>query len=196
MRIGLTGGIGSGASEAARRLEQMGIPVISADAVGHDVLLDPLVKRELAAALGNDLFDAAGEVDRAKLGARVFADPEARRILNRLVHPLLLDEVAARAREEEARSGIVVVDAALIYEWGFQGFFQKVIVVDAPMEQRIHRTMARDQLTREQVEQRLAAQWPLEKKAARADVVITNDGTLEELQRKVEEAWKVIIAPP
>ncbi len=97
--------------------------------------------------------------------------------------------LAREVRATEAQHGIVVVDAALIYEWGLQGFFHKVIVVDAPLDLRISRTIARDKLTEEQVRQRIAAQMPLEKKVEKADVVISNNGTLEELHSRVDAVW-------
>jgi len=100
--------------------------------------------------------------------------------------------LAREVRAAEAKHGLVVVDAALIYEWGLQGFFHKVIVVDAPLDLRISRTMTRDKLTEEQVRQRIAAQMPLERKVEMADIVIFNNGTLDELHSRVDEVWAEI----
>jgi dephospho-CoA kinase len=190
MRLGLTGGIGCGVSEAARRFEELGARVIYADDVGHEVLLMPEVNRELIEALGAQILNASGEIDRKRLGRMIFADEQARKSLNRIVHPLLLDRLAAYARALEAQGEDVVVDAALIYEWGAQGFFHKVVVVSAPVETRLDRVMARDNLTREQTLQRIQTQMPLEKKVERADYVLMNDGPLEELYRQVDEVWQ------
>lgn len=193
MRIGLTGGLGSGVSEVAHALEKRDIPVISADKIGHRVLTRPDIKRELSKCFSHQIFDASGEINRKKLGELIFADEAARRDLNRIVHPILLDMLKAEVQQAEAEKGVVVVDAALIFEWGLQGFFHKVIVVDAPLEIRIQRIMKRDGLSREQVEQRIAAQWPLEKKIAAADAVITNHGTLEDVNLELDKVWRGII---
>lgn len=189
MRIGLTGGVGCGVSEVARHLGSKGVPIVSGDEMGHLALNTPEVSRPLIERFGQGILDAENLIDRSKLGAIVFADERARRDLNRIIHPTLLDMLAREVRATEAKHGIVVVDAALIYEWGLQGFFHKVIVVDAPLDLRISRTIARDKLTEEQVRQRIAAQMPLEKKVEKADVVISNNGTLEELHSRVDAVW-------
>jgi len=193
MRIGLTGGVGCGATEVARRLQAKGIRIVSGDEAGHAVLTLPQVKSALQERFGTGIFDQQGEVDRKRLGEIIFADEQARRELNRIVHPMLLDILTAEVRQAEAESGIAVVDAALIYEWGLAGFFHKVIVVSAPWETRISRATTRSGLTREQVLQRIAAQWPLEKKVERADFIIDNIGTLEELYQKVDSLWSEIL---
>ncbi len=182
----------SGASEAARRLEELGVPVIRADAVGHEILQLPDIVRQLREALGDAILTPSGEVDRAILGQRVFSDAEARRALNRIVHPPLLDRLTDLARRTEAATGAVLVDAALIYEWGVAGFFHHIIVVEAPLELRIARAMQRDRLTREQALERIAAQMPLEEKVARADAVIRNAGTVAELEQEIERIWRAL----
>lgn len=192
MRIGLTGGVGCGATEVARMLQARGAKFVSADEIGHKALKDPQVKDLLAQRFGRGILDAKGEVDRRRLGEIVFSDEDARRDLNRIIHPALLDMLKREVKAAEAESGIVVVDAALIFEWGLEKFFHKVIVVNAPLEMRIQRTMQRDGLTRDQVMQIIAAQLPMEKKLKSADIVISNEGTLEELHRRVDEVWMEI----
>ncbi len=192
MRIGLTGGVGCGVTEVARRLGSKGVPIVSGDEIGHLALNTPEVSRPLIERFGSKILDDENLIDRSKLGAIVFADERARRDLNRVIHPTLLDMLAREVRAAEAKHGLVVVDAALIYEWGLQGFFHKVIVVDAPLDLRISRTMTRDKLTEEQVRQRIAAQMPLERKVEMADIVIFNNGTLDELHSRVDEVWAEI----
>ena len=189
MRIGLTGGIGSGATQAAKRLEAKGIAIVSGDEAGHSALTFPEVQNSLRERFGLGIFTEQGEIDRPTLGEIVFADEAARKELNRIVHPVLLDILTNEVRHLEQQSGVVVVDAALIYEWGLSGFFHRMIVVEAPLEVRLLRTMARDRLSEEQARRRLAAQWPLEKKIERADFVIHNGGTLEELYWQVDQVW-------
>ncbi len=192
MRIGVTGGVGCGASEVCRYLQTKGWAVVSGDEAGHLTLTLPEIKAALRAEFGAAIFDPQGEVDRKRLGNLVFADEEARKRLNRIVHPTLLNILTAEAQQAEMKSGIAIVDAALIYEWGMAGFFHRVIVVTAPLETRIARSMARDGMTRDQVLLRMAAQWPLEQKAAKASFVIENTGTLEVLYRLVDQIWEKV----
>ena len=196
MRVGLTGGVGSGATQAAKRLEAKGVAVVSGDAAGHIALTFPEIQNSLRERFGQRIFTPTGEIDRLTLGEIVFAENEALKELNRIVHPVLLDILTDEARQLELQSGVVVVDAALIYEWGLSGFFHRMIVVEAPLEARLQRTMARNGLTEEQVLKRMAAQWPLERKIERADFVIHNRGTLEELYSQVDRVWKTIMEKP
>jgi dephospho-CoA kinase len=193
MRIGLTGGIGCGVSLVAERFSARGIPVVKADDVGRGFLQQAEIKRELLNAFGRDILSPDGEIDRNRLGMLVFSDPENRAILNRIMHPPMIEAIAAETRELEARNGVAAVDAALIYEWGIAGFFHKIIVVQAPLEQRLKRISMRDSLSREEVEQRIAAQMPIEEKCRRADFVIVNDGTRDELARRVDELIPVML---
>jgi dephospho-CoA kinase len=193
MRIGLTGGVGCGVTEVAKRLHSKGVRVISGDQIGYQALKTPQVKNLLIQQFGPEILDEGGEVDRDRLGNIVFSDPEALRDLNRIIHPTLLDMLQREVAAVEAESGTAVVDAALIFEWGLQGFFHKIIVVDAPLELRIQRTMQRSGLSREHVIQRIRSQRPLEQKMEAADIVIVNDGTLENLHHRVDEVWEEII---
>ncbi|MFH1862354.1 MAG: dephospho-CoA kinase [bacterium] len=193
MRVALTGGVGCGVSEAARFLAENGIPVIHADHIGHEVLESAPVKRALLEQFGSEIFTADGEVNRERLGAIIFADDEQRRQLNRIVHPPLLDIITDRVRETERQSGVVVVDAALIFEWGLQGFFHFIIVIEAPLELRIERAMKRSLLNRQEVMQRMAAQFPLEEKRKAAHYLVRNDASIEDLRQRIAEVWEKIM---
>ncbi len=192
MRIGLTGGVGSGTTQAAKWLEAKGFFVLSGDEAGHRALTIPEIKNSLRERFGQRVFTDQGEVDRPRLGEIIFGDEKAREELNRIVHPTLLDILTREARRVEAQSGVVVVDAALIYEWGLAGFFHRIIVVDAPLDVRILRLRARDGLSEEQARQRIAAQWPLERKVEQADYVVNNVGSLDELHWLMDEVWRKI----
>lgn len=192
MRIGLTGGIGCGASEVSRRIQEKGIEVIKADELGHQVLEFQAVKQQLVEHFGNEILDPNESINRGRLGQIVFSDEERRKEFNRIVHPILVDLIADEVRKIEERRGIVVVDAALIYEWKIQSFFHKIITVEAPLQMRIQRLRQRDHFTEEQALQRINAQLPVEKKTAKADFVISNEGTLKELWSKTDAVWDII----
>lgn len=194
MRLALTGGIGCGVSLAASRFAELGARIISADEAGHEVLRHPDVVRKLLEIFGSDILNSAHQIDRKYLAGVIFSNEEARKQLNRIVHPALLDLVAQQARAAEAAGEVAIVDAALIYEWSAQGFFHKVIVVNATLENRLQRITERDGLDRDQALARINAQIPLEKKVERADYVIENNGTPEELYRQVEAIWREIMA--
>lgn len=182
--IGLTGSIASGKTLLATRLAELGAEVIDADALGHAVIepggpaFAPLV-----AAFGPDILGADGRIDRRRLGARVFADPTERRRLDALVHPHLLAELKRRVGEAEARvgaAGVVVVDAALIYEIGIPEAFDAVVVVRTSPERQLEWLMNRG-LEEVAARQRIAAQMPPGEKVRRARFVVDNDGPPEAL---------------
>ena len=197
--VGLTGGIGSGKSTVSRMLVELGAVVIDADAIVHELQAPgtPLV-REIAAAFGPQLLDAAGALDREALARLVFADPAARRRLTDLVHPPTVAEMARRlARAREAGAPLVVLDVPLLLEgrragsgsaaaFGLDG----VIVVWVPEEVAVARASARDGAGPADVRARLHAQLPLDEKRALADYVIDNSGTLEETRRQVDALWE------
>ncbi len=193
MRIGLTGGIGCGTSTVARYLQTKGITVISADEVGRQVLRSADVKDALIGRFGPAIRTSTGEIDRNILGQIIFSNAQARQDLDRIVHPPLLAELKQETERIEGAEGTLIIDAALLFEWGLQNFFHKTIVVAAPLETRIARIMQRSQLSRDQVEQRIAAQMPLEEKCKISDFVIHNDGSLDELYERVDSIWKKII---
>lgn len=190
MRIyGLTGGIGSGKSEAGRRFAALGFPVIDADEIGHQVI-EPggFVADDVAAAFGADIL-TDGIIDRRKLGARVFSDPDALRTLNGIVHPAI-HRASARRCAALAREGhdAAILDAALLAENGTkEPFLDGLIVVTCPRETRIARLAAARGWPREETERRMAAQTPPEQKLAAADWIIENNGTIAQLYARVDQ---------
>ena len=189
LRVGLTGGIGSGKSEVSRRLAAQGAVVIDADLIAREVVepgTDGLA--EVVEAFGPGVLRPDGGLDRARLGDIVFADPALRSKLNAIIHP----RVARRMAELERAAGpgaIVVHDVPLIAENGRAGAYDVVVVVDAPPRIQAERLVRRRGMTREQARARMAAQASREQRLAIADIVIDNSGSLAELDRQVGDLW-------
>ncbi len=193
LRVGLTGVFGCGKSLAARMLhEEHAIPIVDMDLAGRAAAGRRSVLLRLRAAFGPDIFDARGLLNRRALGRIVFADPEARRKLNAIVHPAMLAIVEQQMRRCAAGSApYLILDSALIFELGFENKLDLVVAVHLPTDKIIERAMARDGLSRAEVEARLASQLPQEEKCRRAGYLLDNSGTVEELKDRVEamHAW-------
>jgi dephospho-CoA kinase len=189
LRVGLTGGIGSGKSEVSRRLAALGAVVIDADAIAREVVQpgsDGLA--EVVEAFGPEILLPDGSVDRARLGDIVFASPERRAALNAIVHP----RVGARMAELESAAGpgaIVVHDVPLIAENNLASRYDLVVVVDAPPAVQARRLVRRRGMTREQAQARMTAQASRKQRLAIADIVVDNSGSLSELDRQVGDLW-------
>jgi dephospho-CoA kinase len=189
VQIGLTGGIGSGKSSAARRFAELGALVIDADLVAREVVepgTDGLAA--VVAEFGPEVLDAGGRLDRPALARIVFADEAARGRLNAILHPRIRARVAERIAA--APPGTVVVqDVPLLAETGQAAAFDLVVVVEAPVELRVQR-LARDRgMPAEEARARIASQATDEQRRAIADVLVVNDGTPEDLRARVDEIW-------
>ncbi len=196
--VGLTGGIGSGKSTVARMFEEKGVRVFYADDVAKRIMEeDPEVRKEIIELLGPESYLPDSHLNRAYIAQRVFENDERLRRLNRIVHPRV-HQAFQHAVEELARSGggILIEEAALIFETGADRFLDKVIVVDAPEEERIRRVVRRDHVSPEQVRARMRHQLPAEVLRARADYVIENTGSLEDLRRQVEKIYHELQVDP
>lgn len=191
LRVGLTGGIGSGKSEVTRRLVKYGAVLIDADAIAREVVAPGTAGlAAVTAAFGDQVLAPGGELDRDRLGAIVFADPGELARLNSIVHPL----VGARMAELEsaaAASGesIVVHDVPLIAENKLASRYDLVVVVDAPEQVRLDRLLRRRGMSAEAAEARMAAQASRERRLAVADLIVDNSGSLAELDRQVRDLW-------
>lgn len=197
MIVGITGGMGSGKSSFSRELEELGAKRIDADRVGHQVIERPEILRDLLAAFGEDLINPAGKLNRRELGRRAFADEVSCTRLNQIVHPLLEKELKFQIdRARNRGSGnVVVVDAALIFEWGDLQRFDAIVVVDAKEEVRIERLIRGGMISEAEVRRRMACQMPVEEKTARADWVVENNGSLQDLRREAEHLWPKLRDP-
>ncbi|MDF1565074.1 MAG: dephospho-CoA kinase [Deltaproteobacteria bacterium] len=188
VRIGLTGGIGSGKSTVARLLAERGAAHIDADQLAREVVEpgQPALA-EIVEAFGPVVVDAGGRLRRDVLGARVFADPQARARLEAITHPRIRELAAARMREAEAAGHRhIVYEAALLVEVGLAATFDHLVVVSADEATQIERVMARDGCSEAEARARIAAQLPLAQKVAVADTVVDNTGTPEETARQVD----------
>ncbi|MEU5522147.1 dephospho-CoA kinase [Streptomyces sp. NPDC047860] len=193
LTVGLTGGIGAGKSEVSRLLVECGAVLIDADHIAREVVAPGTPG--LAAvvdAFGEDILTADGSLDRQKLGSIVFADPEKLALLNSIVHPL----VGARSRElEEAApdDAVVVHDVPLLTENGLAPLYDLVIVVDASPETQLERLVSKRGMTEEDARARMAAQANREQRRAIADIIIDNDGTLDELEQRVKDVCSELV---
>lgn len=193
MVIGLTGGIASGKSTVAARLEALGAFVIDADKLGHRAYQPGTAAfHAVVARFGDDVVDADGRIDRKALGARVFGNPERLKQLTDIVWPEIgrlaaADMAAARDRNPDA---IVVLEAAVLFEAGWERSVDEVWAVVVDPEVAVTRACARDGLAPDDVRRRIGAQVGNDERRARADVVIDNSGDLESLLAQVDEAWR------
>jgi len=191
--IGLTGGIGSGKSTVSGMLADLGARVVDADKIGHFVYRPGSEGfRAVVDAFGRGVIAADGTIDRARLGAVVFSDPEARARLNAIVHPLIGAELAARiaAARDDGYDGPVVVEAAILIEAGWRAIVDQLWVVSVKRETAIARVVGSRNLSRADVERRIDTQLSDAERRRQADVVIENDGDLDTLRAQVEAAWR------
>jgi dephospho-CoA kinase len=197
--VGLIGDIGGGKSEVAGLFKERGAVVIDADAVGHELLKDPGVLHQIVERFGPGVLVRTGggepgltpAIDRKALGAIVFNDPAARHALEAILHPRMRAWFRAIIERELAENGgegrLIVLDAAILLEAGWDDLCDRIVFVDAPREERMRRVQEQRGWSREALEARERAQWPADEKRVRADVMINNDSGLESLRRAVEQ---------
>lgn len=193
LKVGLTGGIGSGKSTASRYFESLGAFVLDADEEAKELITsNETVQHELISEFGTDIIDGTGRVDKNKLSRVAFQDEDHQQRLNSVVHPYifnLIDKEFNRVFNDK-KHGVFIVDAALIYETGFDAHLDYVIVVTAHLKNRMERALGRETLSREEILKRVDFQWPEEEKVNMADFVVHNDGTEAELQKSIESLIK------
>lgn len=189
VRVGLTGGVASGKSTVAAILAELGAVVIDADALAREVVARGTPGLEaVVAEFGPSLLTPDGDLDRPAMGRLVFADDDARKRLEAIIHPLVIERMA----ELEAQAGdddVVVHDIPLLAEGGRAGGFDAVVVVDAPRDLQVERMLSDRGWTREDAESRIAAQATREQRRAVATHVIDNNGSLEDLRARVEAVF-------
>jgi dephospho-CoA kinase len=194
LKIALTGGIATGKSYVLDQFRQRGVPCLDADDLAHDVTAaGTAATAAIAARFGADILAPDGSVNRAKLGPIVFADPGARRDLEAIVHPAVYRALSSAigALEAAGHAPLVIADIPLLFETGADKQFDRVIVTRCPLALQIARLMERG-LSKTAARQRVAAQWPGDEKASRADFVISTDTTFQDTNRQVEEVLKTL----
>ena len=190
--IGLTGGIGTGKTEVSRLLEELGASVINADQVGHEAYAPHSEAwQEVVKAFGDDILQPNGEIDRRKLGGIVFADQDRMTVLNGIMHPrmalIVRDKLAGLEREGVK---VAVVEAAVLFEAGWDSLVHEVWTTESPVESVVARLQERNGLEPEEIRRRIASQMSSGERAARASQVVHNAGELAELESTVKEIWK------
>ena len=188
--VGLTGGIGSGKSTVARMLEERGAVVFDADLLAREAV-EPGTQGHTAVIerFGADVLAPGGELDREALASIVFADPSARRDLEQIVHPEVRRLFAEGSEAYHDTDRIVVFSAPLLVESGMHTAFEILVVVSATVATQIERLMRQRGMSEASIRARIDAQAPLEDKAAVADFLVDNEGTLAELESQVERLW-------
>ena len=198
MIVGVTGGIGAGKSRVCDVFARQGGVVIEADEVGRAAVGAPAVLRALAETFGCDILDENGALVRRELGRRAFASNEVRDRLNAIVWPTLVKKLkdCIRSTLAEHPERPVVIDAALILEWGeHRELCDVLVVVTAPETVRVRRAMERKALTEAEVRERMACQLPESEKVEAADFVIENAGSAAELESVALSVWRQIVRP-
>jgi dephospho-CoA kinase len=195
--IGLVGGVASGKSAVAAALAHRGAVVFDADRVGHQVLDEPEIRRQLVDRWGPEVLGPNGQIARPAVAARVFGDSEADkaelRWLEELVHPRIRERIVAEvARLPDESVPAVVIDAALLFESGWSDVCQVVAFVDAPRQARLQRALTRG-WSPEEFSRREAAQMPIEEKRQLSSHLIDNSGSLADLHTEVGQFWNEVV---
>lgn len=186
--IGLTGSIGAGKSTVAEMLRKAGFTVVEADQIAHAGLRrgTPTFD-EICAHFGSGILSPDGEIDRRALGRIIFADPGQKSWLERLLHPMVQKRVRELRTDLESKGAVLAFyEVPLLFEKNLQGQFDKIIVVWVSDSIQVERLRQRNAWTEQEIQQRLAAQWPIAEKINRADFTINNDGNLGDLQNQVQ----------
>lgn len=195
MIIGLTGSIATGKSTVAKRLKELGLPIVDADEVARQVV-EPGSETLAAihAAFGDDALLPDGSMNREAIGRHIFGDSQKREQLNSIIHPAIRQEML-RQRDHHIASGasIVIMDIPLLFESKLQHFVNRILVVGTSETTQLKRLMERNSLSEEEARQRIQSQIAVQQKMDQADDVLVNEGTVEELYEKVDTlvtTWK------
>lgn len=189
LKIGLTGGIGCGKSIVAKFLNEQGIKIFSADQIAKEIMnSNAEVKSKLIAEFGAQIYNSQGNLDRKKVAKIIFSNNEARHKINAIVHPYVISYQKEQLKkiEESGETDIAGIEAALIYEAHIEHQFDVIVVVNAPLEMVIERLQKRDGLTHFEIMNRLQSQMPVEEKLNRADYIIENNGSIDDLKFQVQ----------
>lgn len=188
MIVGLTGGIASGKSTVSNFFKELGLEVLDADEIVKEVSQKKDTINKIVRVFGKDILDNKGKIIREKLRVKAFENKELLNKLNGIIHPQVI-EIFVKKKKEISESSIVIFDIPLLYEAEMENLCDKIVVVYIKKELQIERVIERDKNTRELAEKIINAQMSLEEKAKRADIVINNNGTLEDLKNQVDVVY-------
>ena len=191
LKIGLTGGIGTGKSSVTEAFQSLGAAVINADLLGHDAYLPGTIGfEEVVTEFGQEIVGSDGQIDRKKLGPIVFSDSSKMDRLNEIMHPLIRDLIDERLVSlESTQNKVAVVEAAILIEAGWKSLFDEIWVVISDPEEVINRLGVRNGLSREDALKRIDSQMSNNERIEHGDVVVENTGSMEDLQTRVNSLW-------
>lgn len=196
LRLGVTGGAGSGKSVVCERLRSHGVSVILADELSRRAVMPGMPAHEkIVAHFGTEILDEDQTINRARLRQVILKDEEKKRTLESFVHPevfrLMAEDYMAAG---EAGAEVVAVEVPLLFEAGMESYFDYILTISVEREERIKRLMARDQISREDAEALMRIQWPEEEKQKKSDYVIDNSGSIEETIQSVDQFYWAFMA--
>lgn len=191
MILGITGNIASGKSSVSRELARRGALVVDADQLAREVVAPGSeTLQQLVSAFGAGILRSDGQLDRTALGRTIFADDQARKRLDSIMHPAIARLSVKRLQQlRQQDHPLIVYEAPLLYEVGAQTRVDKVLLVTVSPEVQLQRLLDRDGLDKEQAQQRIAAQMPQQQKVARADYLIDNSGSWVATLEQIEQLW-------
>jgi len=194
LKVGLTGGIGSGKSTVAKALIAKGITVVDADQIAREVV-EPgeVALQEIVEAFGEQILHDDGTLNRAALKQVIFSDPKAKKQLESILHPRIRQRILSRVNEA-TDTAYVVADIPLLVESHYPDHFDRVIVVDCPVEQQLSRVLERDHLNEAQIKAIINSQASREQRLAVATDVLDNSGTLESLKMQIDKLHETLIS--
>lgn len=189
MIVGLTGGIASGKSTVSNLFRKYGIEIVDADKVAKEVSEKKESIEKISNIFGKDILDSDGKIIREKLREKAFKNRELLQELNKIIHPQVM-EYFKRKKEENSKDEILIFDIPLLYEAKMEYLCDKIIVVGVDVQKQIRRVVVRDGSSEELAKKIISNQMPLDEKIKKADIVIMNDGTLDELEEKVMKIYR------
>ena len=191
--IGITGGMGSGKSSVCKILEKLGVKIIEADKVAKSLYsTEPELKDKIVESFGSNVLDDWGEVSFKQLAEKAFKDDNSAALLNQITHPFIRDAIRDKIIDHSMTSDIIAVDAALLFEGKLLYTVDYIITVSAPIKVRVNRIVSSGRFSEKEALRRISYQLSDKEKAEKADFVIQNDGSLEELKKKVESIYNEI----
>jgi len=184
--------MGSGKTSFARSLGELGAVVVDADGMGHQLLRNPGIKRAVVNAFGVDVLDHTGQINRKAVARIVFRDEKKLRLLNRLLHPAIIDGIRCKVAEWRSRrcAGLLVLDAPLLFEAGLEELCDEIVFVAAPREECARRLRRRRHWSGQEAARRKLFQHTASWKAAHSDIIIDNGGSERELIEKAKSFWR------